>query len=283
MSCYLCGSNSSFKRDGNVRDNPNLDILECSSCGLVYLSTKDHISDDFYKDSGMSADLDIASWLKQTCVDDSRRFEFLKEMIADKKILDFGSGVGGFLMQAKQHASYACGVELEKRLKNHYMENSIDIFNDLDILEDDYFDVVTAFHVIEHLPDPAMILQKLFSKLKVGGKMIIEVPNSNDALLSIYKNKPFANFTYWSPHLFLYNSKTLGMLFKKAGLDVAVKFIKYIQRYPLSNHLYWLSNGKPGGHQEWGNFLDFPSLCKEYEASLASIGATDTLIALLRK
>ncbi len=36
--CYLCGSEKNHKRDRKVRDNPNLDILECESCGLVFLS-----------------------------------------------------------------------------------------------------------------------------------------------------------------------------------------------------------------------------------------------------
>lgn len=115
------------------------------------------------------------------------------------------------------------------------------------------------------------------NKLTKGGKIIIEVPNANDALLTIYKNKAFSEFTYWSPHIYLYNTYTLGLLAKKA--DLKIDFIKCIQRYPLSNTLYWLSNGMPGGHKEWGNFIDNNILQSSYESTLASLGATDTLIA----
>ncbi|RXJ96280.1 methyltransferase, partial [Arcobacter sp. CECT 8989] len=100
--------------------------------------------------------------------------------------------------------------------------------------------------------------------------------NANDALLTIYKNLPFSEFTYWSCHLFLYTEHTLKILAKQCGLNV--DFIKYIQRYPLSNHLYWLSNGKPGGDKEWGSFIDSTELTNAYEAQLSSIGATDTII-----
>lgn len=62
-----------------------------------------------------------------------------------------------------------------------------------------------------------------------------------------------------------------------------MEFIKHIQRYPLSNHLYWLSQGKPGGHVKWGEFLDSKTLSNAYEAQLASLGATDTLIAIFSK
>ncbi len=43
------------KRDGSVRDNKNLDILECQNCGLVYLSSNEHINEEFYEDSNMHA------------------------------------------------------------------------------------------------------------------------------------------------------------------------------------------------------------------------------------
>ena len=78
--------------------------------------------------------------------------------------------------------------------------------------------------------------------------MIIEVPNSSDALLTLYENEPFQNFTYWSQHLFLFNEKTMTELVKKAGLKL--NWIKHVQRYPLSNNLYWLAKGEPGGHQK---------------------------------
>ncbi|WP_394951450.1 class I SAM-dependent methyltransferase [uncultured Helicobacter sp.] len=143
------------------------------------------------------------------------------------------------------------------------------------------YDLLTAFHVIEHLADPIGILRQLASLLKDNGKMIIEVPNANDALLSIYKNKAFSEFTYWSPHLYLYNPHTLRKLGEKAGL--VVDFVKCIQRYPLSNTLYWLSNGLPAGQKIWGGFLDSKILQESYESALASVGATDTLIAQFRK
>ncbi len=51
-----------------------------------------------------------------------------------------------------------------------------------------------------------------------------------------------------------------------------------VQRYPLSNHLHWLAHGKPGGHKTWG-FLDSAELDAAYAATLARVGACDTLIA----
>jgi hypothetical protein len=56
MSCYLCKSDQYSQRAGSVRDNSNIDILECSDCGLVYLSSLNHIQDGHYEESGMHGD-----------------------------------------------------------------------------------------------------------------------------------------------------------------------------------------------------------------------------------
>lgn len=277
MKCYLCGSCDYKSRDGKVRDNAKLEVLECNHCGLVFLSNSDHIDENYYENSNMSNGLTIKEWLSETSVDDTRRFQFAKEMITNKDILDFGSGAGGFLIKAKEIASSVTAIELDNKIKEHYQQNSIPYVSNIDSLENEKYDVITAFHVVEHLRDPIKVLTQLVYKLKKGGRLIVEVPNSDDALLNIYHNEAFSNFTYWSPHLFLYNAKTLQLLFQKVN-GGKIEFVKYIQRYPLSNHLYWLSNNKPGGHQIWGNFIDSPELTKAYEAQLSSIGATDTVI-----
>ena len=138
------------------------------------------------------------------------------------------------------------------------------------------YDIITMFHVLEHIPDPKSILSQLSEMLANDGQIIVEVPNAADALLTLYNNEPFFHFTYWSCHLFLYTAKILQMLFDQMNLKV--NYIKQIQRYPLSNHLHWLANGNPGGHQKW-HFLNSPELYAAYEKQLAAIGKCDTIMA----
>ena len=293
MQCYLCGSKKYFRREGKVRDNPAIDILECESCGLVFLSEQ-HTSDVFYTQGGMHNQQKVYELTGRTdFINDMYKFnrarlEFVLDSIIGKDIVDFGSGYGGFLIQAKPFAKSVLGIELESQVKPVYESHGIPLASSLkEVLSKPLtggggkYDLLTAFHVIEHLQDPITILKQLASLLKENGKMIIEVPNANDALLSIYKNKAFSEFTYWSPHLYLYNPHTLRKLGEKAGLKV--DFVKCIQRYPLSNTLHWLSNGLPAGQKIWGGFLDSKILQESYESALASVGATDTLIAQFRK
>ncbi len=155
MSCYLCKSDKYSKRPGSVRDNPNIDILECSDCGLVYLSSLNHIKDGHYEESGMhdGEAPDIDNWLKETKLDDKRRYDFVKEKIANKNVLDFGCGVGGFLGMAKQSARNVSGVELERVLQPSFQERSLNVFSNLKELQEqsEKYDIITAFHVVEHL------------------------------------------------------------------------------------------------------------------------------------
>jgi 2-polyprenyl-3-methyl-5-hydroxy-6-metoxy-1,4-benzoquinol methylase len=279
MNCYLCNSTSFSIRKGKVRDAPDLEILECSDCGLVTLSTLDHIQAGFYENSGMhgAALVPMEAWLKDTDWDDERRFDCLKSLLPNKSLLDFGCGAGGFLNKARHLAASVAGIELELRVREHW-HRQITIYPSMESAGERY-DLITAFHVVEHLTDPISILKVLATKLsKDGGRMVVEVPSSEDALLTLYDSTAFQHFTYWSQHLFLFNAETLRRLVKQAGLRVVS--IGQYQRYPLSNHLHWLSQGKPGGHQEWA-FLDSPELKAAYANALASVAKCDTLIAHL--
>jgi len=279
--CYLCDGTEFNKRPGSVRDNPEIEVFECASCGLVFLSSLDHIRNGFYENSEMHGEemADVHGWLKETAWDDERRSQYLKSVLPNRRLLDFGCGAGGFLLKARDLAATAHGVEPETRLGSHYQSHGLTVFQNLSDISTNIrggYDIITIFHVLEHIPDPKSILDELSEMLADGGQIIVEVPNADDALLTLYNNEPFSNFTYWSCHLFLFTNTTIRAVAEKAGLKV--NYIRQIQRYPLSNHLYWLAKGKPGGHKIW-SFLDSKELHRSYEEQLASAGLCDTIIA----
>jgi 2-polyprenyl-3-methyl-5-hydroxy-6-metoxy-1,4-benzoquinol methylase len=287
-TCYLCGETEFSQRPGKVRDNDQLHILECCSCGLVFLPSSDHIQENYYQNSVMHEDdsrlLDVDFWLKELDWDDERRFRFIKALMQNNTLLDFGCGAAGFLLKAKKIARKVVGVEVEKRLQSHFKQVGLQVFQDLSELrthmKDEKYDVITLFSVLEHLADPRTVLGELSPFLKDDGQIIIEVPNANDALLTLFKCEPYSQFTYWSCHLFLFTAETLRDLAVQAGFSV--NYVKQIQRYTLSNHLYWLAKGKPRGHEIW-SFLGSEVLHEAYEKQLAAIGHCDTLVASLSK
>lgn len=281
MKCYLCNSSSFNLIKKGVRDNNDLSVLSCNNCGLVSLDSFNHIDENFYENSNMhSTKVDISNWLKETEKDDNRRYLYLLEKIKNKKILDFGAGNGGFLFKAKEVANDVFGIEPEIQFKSFFKKNKLKILKSLEDLNDEKFDLITAFHVFEHLKDPLDILKNLKPHLAEKGQIIIEVPNSDDVLLSFYNTKPFSDFTYWSQHLFLFNEKTLTDLIEKS--EFKINYIKQIQRYPLSNHLHWLSKGLPNGQNNYTIFNN-KKLNDEYEKILKREKICDTLLVSIIK
>jgi len=115
--------------------------------------------------------------------DDYRRASQFEKILKNKNILDFGCGYGGFLMNLKKYKSLT-GVELRKDCINYIRRNfnKINISNDINSLNKK-FDVITIFHVLEHLPYQVNVLKNLKSKLNRKGKIIIEVPHAQDYLI----------------------------------------------------------------------------------------------------
>ena len=280
MHCYLCSRTDFRIRAIRTRDRIDVRVVECETCGLVQTDKTSHIAEGHYEESLMHGQKppSMEEWLSSCEYDDRRRLESLSRLIEGRRILDFGCGAAGFVNKARAVARSVAGVEVERRI-HEYWNGQLDLYTSLDGLGND-FDVITSFHVFEHLADPRGMLQRLAKHLRSNGRFILEVPSSDDALLTLYESEPFQKFTYWSQHLFLFNAATMRLLSEQAGLKVIA--IEQVQRYPLANHLYWLSKGLPGGHSTW-SFLENQQISRAYAHSLASIGKCDTICAHLEK
>ena len=115
-------------------------------------------------------------------------------------------------------------------------------------------------------------------RLQSCGYVLIEVPHANDFLLNYLACDEFKQFTLWSQHLVLHTRESLRKTLEFVGFK-NVK-IEGVQRYPLSNHLNWLANGKAGGHKSPLSSIESDVLFDAYQNALAKIDANDTLVAL---
>lgn len=266
-----------------VRDNSDIDVYCCSECGVKYLSSINEQIDyenGFMYETNTLSELDIEERLRIFEPDDVRRFEKVKDICAGKKVLDFGCGFGGFLNRISNVAEYCCGVDLGRDERNYLNGKGIECFKTIEELSES-FDVITLFHTFEHLTDPVMWLNKFSEYLNQGGRLIIEVPHADDILLSLYESDKFADFTYWSAHLFLYTEKSLSIVVEKSG-KYLIESAGQIQRYSIANHLMWLAKGLPGGHNKW-DYLDSAELNKAYCNKLQELKKCDTLFYILKR
>ena len=279
-SLNICDKSSIEQFFPQVRDRDDVAVLKCRKSGVIFLSRSDHMEKSHYEncaDLKYWGGLDRKTALMNTAVDDQRRSDQFGEVVSGKIWLDVGTGLGGILDLLSPRASKTLAVEPQAGPRECLRKLGYQVYRDIDDVPDQAIETVSIFHVLEHFTEPLQTLRKIRGVMKRGGKIIIEVPHANDALLSLYDSEVFKAFTFWSEHLILHTRRSLTVFLEAAGFRGVT--ISGFQRYPLANHLYWLAKGKPGGHEVW-NQLKTPALDLAYADLLNSIDQTDTLIAV---
>lgn len=266
-----------------VRDNENISVLKCSQSEIILLSDISHAQQSHY-----SSQDDLAYWNADdirkaklsTFADDERRYEQYKTIICNKKWLDIGTGTGGLLDKLSPLAAKTIAVEPQKKARKSIQAAGYRVYPFLSDVTESKLDIITLFHVFEHINEPIELLSEIKLKLNNNGKIIIEVPHARDFLISFLDWDAFKAFTFWSEHLILHTRSSLRLFLQKAGFKNIS--ISGYQRYPLANHLHWLAQEKPGGHDIWSQ-LRSDELDNAYSAMLNKLDYTDTLIAIATK
>jgi 2-polyprenyl-3-methyl-5-hydroxy-6-metoxy-1,4-benzoquinol methylase len=282
-SLGICDEDSIKPFYPKVRDRDDVAVMKCNKSGVIFLSRSDHINIAHYENQK-----DFVYWTaysrKQAVLngyeDNQRRAEQFRNIITNKKWLDIGTGSGGILDLLCHLSSEIAAVEPQEGARNELKKNGYNVYQSVEEIDTSGFEIVTLFHVFEHFIDPIETLKEIFEKMEIGGKIIIEVPQANDLLISFFDLDSFKEFTFWSEHLILHTRESLYTFLKTAGFkDIT---ISGYQRYPLANHLYWLAKGKPGGHLIWNQLRD-PNIDTAYSQILARLDRTDTLVAVACK
>ena len=272
-----------------VRDTDQVTVLKCKKSGVYFLSDNAFGAEERYKKVD-EFEYWERDWNKHKAndgdepkifEDDRRRAKQFQSYIEDSSWLDFGCGGGGALRLAHQSSKKAIGLEIQPGPRAYLNQVGIECVESLGDVDDESLDVVTLFHVFEHLQNPIEVLGEIAQKLVSGGTIIIEVPQANDALLSLYDSNSFKEFTFWSEHLILHTRSSLAKFIEQCD-SLELESIQGFQRYPLANHLYWLAKEMPGGHEKWA-FLNNDPLQEAYAETLQSLDMTDTLIAYIQK
>ncbi|WP_299250527.1 class I SAM-dependent methyltransferase [uncultured Lacinutrix sp.] len=139
----------------------------------------------------------------------------------EKKLLDIGCGTGAFLKTAKDNAWEVYGIEPNEKARsiaNTSCNDSVFNTEKLESLKNESFDVITLWHVLEHLPDLESQISTFKRLLKPNGTLVIAVPNfkSHDALY--YKN-------FWAAfdvprHLWHFSKESISNLFNEENMKV---------------------------------------------------------------
>lgn len=266
-----------------VRDSADIRVMCCRRSGVIFLSSPKLADSSHYTSKS-----DFSYWsvstraraIAESLDDDQRRAAQFGTILCNRRWLDFGTGAGGILDLLRSRVAEVVGVEPQTAAREELTKLGYQIYPDVEQLPDSHFEVVTLFHVLEHLSRPVETLKLLRDKMDQSGRIIVEVPHARDFLLTVLDVEAFKAFTFWSEHLILHTRQSLEVFLKEAGFRNVR--IEGVQRYPIANHLFWLAKGQPGGHKHW-DYIQSPDLTRSYAAMLAKLDATDTLIATATK
>lgn len=133
----------------------------------------------------------------------------IREIKSGDKILEIGCGKGSFLDKCKEIGAKCFGIELNKEAVKICTNKDLNVKNinieDYDQDENNTFDCLCAFQVLEHLPDVKSFIINAERLLKTGGKLIIGVPNND----SFIKKDPFNRENTPPHHMGLWTLKSL--------------------------------------------------------------------------
>ena len=142
-----------------------------------------------------------------------------------KTLLDVGCGTGDFLKTAKDNNWIVSGIEPNaeaRTIANQKTENAVFDIEQLNNFESNSFDVITLWHVLEHLPDLEYQISILKKLLKPKGRLVVAVPNYKSFDASYYNQ-------FWAAydvprHLWHFDQNSISKLF--ASIDMEIEQLK---------------------------------------------------------
>ena len=142
---------------------------------------------------------------------------------SEKNLLDIGCGTGDFLAICKINGWNVVGVEPNENARNLTKskinkKSDSTIFKDINELELEKFDVITLWHVLEHVPNLEKYILKLKSLLKPNGVLVVAVPNFKSYDAFYYKQ-------FWAAfdvprHLWHFSKTAIQKIFIKEQMHV---------------------------------------------------------------
>lgn len=152
------------------------------ACGLVFADRATWCDPYSSRDYYDPANQPVESYPLRVSATERDRIASVRPFQQTGRLLDFGGGVGKTALAA--HAAGFSAIVLEDSHKavsdgiaHHPEIEWLEGKTIPDSIADGSLDVVTMFHVLEHLPDPRGTLAEIHQKLRPGGLLVIEVPN----------------------------------------------------------------------------------------------------------
>ncbi|SHI67753.1 2-polyprenyl-3-methyl-5-hydroxy-6-metoxy-1,4-benzoquinol methylase [Mesonia phycicola] len=175
-----------------------------------YYQTEDYIS---HTDASKSISDKLYQTVKSVMLKKKVKLINALSKKSTKRLLDIGAGTGDFLLSAKKENWEVEGIEPNDKAKQLAKAKGISLHLTTEELKNKNFEVITMWHVLEHVPDVKKQLQELHSLLSNDGHVVIAVPNFKSFDANYYQE-------FWAAydvpkHLWHFSQKGIKRLFKE--------------------------------------------------------------------
>jgi 2-polyprenyl-3-methyl-5-hydroxy-6-metoxy-1,4-benzoquinol methylase len=232
LKCLVCDG-SNFEDYLELQDyflsKEMFKLTKCLECGLLYtIPQPDVKSLASYYDSEEYTSHNTSKWsLKNLLYMQARKFALsqksgmIEKHISKGKILDIGSGTGEFLNHCRKKGWDVYGIEPNSNAREKvFTSHGLKLFKNVEVLEaeKESMDVITMWHVLEHLEEPAKQFRINYRLLRPGGVLVVALPNY-ESWDAYYYGKFWAAYDV-PRHLFHFSQKSLSQLAERSGFRI---------------------------------------------------------------
>jgi len=217
MVCPACENDSVrqlFSKHG-------YNLVQCNKCLLAWVDPLPSEKElDEYYNSSYQLPVPKTSMLSQKW---KQHIKCIEKYCTSGNILDIGCSYGQFLAAAQERGWNAWGIELSHAAasyarKTHNLQNISNADLRHSNLPADFFQAITAWHVIEHDPQPASFLESAHQLLAKNGCLFLTTPNLRSLMAKVCRE----DWEWIVPpaHLFYFSISNLSGLLKKHGFNL---------------------------------------------------------------
>lgn len=276
--CPIC-SHSEFtpflKAVDYTVSNETFSIVACNNCGFHFtnpIPTIEKIG-DYYKSenyiSHSSTNKGLINKLYQAVRKRTlkQKVKLVKRLAKGNTILDIGAGTGHFLNACKTAGLNTLGLEPDTDARQFAKENfgvELQSTDQLHHLKDESKDIITMWHVLEHVYELRKDVEKISAVLKKDGTLIVAVPNRNSDDAKRYRE-------FWAAydlpiHLYHFVPTDIETLFGQFDMELKEILPMKFDSYYVS----MLSEKYKGGNIVKAFFNGWRSNLKAKEGSYSS-------------
>lgn len=287
--CHLC-QNDQIKKAISLADysisKQNFEIWQCTQCNFLftqnipdeesigsYYASEDYISHSDTQKGIVNKLYHIARKIML-----NKKFRLIKKINAGKTILDIGCGTGYFLNYMQKKGYQTLGIEVSDNARTFGKQNfGLNILPPNHLLKnkiDQQYNNITLWHVLEHIYDPKLYLQKISRILNDDGVLFLALPNPDSFDARYYKK-------YWAGydvprHLWHFTPQTIAKFVSEYFTITQLKRLPFDSFYNSLLSEKYRNKKIPFFRGIWIGFL-------AYLISLFNIKKSSSIIYVLKK